>query len=398
MLLAGLIPAGAQESLLLTLRSIPDRVKKQNPDLAAARLQVNEAIARSKAAGRLSNPELEFEYEGTRGSSEASGSIGIVQKFPITSRLKLEKAVSLAEIAEAKIEIQDFERQLIGNAQQLLIEIQSIDKQRSLLNKQIANANELADFIKQAAEKGERSILDAGQARLEAAQLSNEIRQLKAEQAKLTGDIKTLLGLPVSARVKVADKLPAIETPQLAITPQNRADYQLAKQKELTSSQLIALERANRYEDIEAGIHGGLEKSQDHPDPYETETKIGLSITIPLPLWNKNEGAIEEAQARQIRSQKETVALEANIKQEATTAKEEMLEWAKLAREVQAELLPLAETQVEQLNEAYINGQTDLQSVLRSREQLLNLSSSLINATKEFHLARVRFLCALGKN
>ena len=46
----------AQESLIISLDSIEDRIQKQNPDLAAARKHIAEAKGRLDQSGRLSNP------------------------------------------------------------------------------------------------------------------------------------------------------------------------------------------------------------------------------------------------------------------------------------------------------------------------------------------------------
>ena len=70
------VPAqGASSGLIVTFDNIPQRVRRDNPDLAAARLRIQEAIARMQQAGHRSNPLLEggFARNGTReGSVEIS--------------------------------------------------------------------------------------------------------------------------------------------------------------------------------------------------------------------------------------------------------------------------------------------------------------------------------------
>ena len=128
-----------------------------------------------------------------------------------------------------------------------------------------------------------------------------------------------------------------------------------------------------------------------------TRASIGIGLRIPLPLWDKNEGNIEEADAHRKRRQKEVKALAHRIRHEATAAHREMLEWAKLAREISDTLLPLAEKQVQLTTKSYHEGQGDLQSTLRAREQLLKLSAARLNALRDFHLAKTRYEAALGK-
>jgi cobalt-zinc-cadmium efflux system outer membrane protein len=74
-----------------------------------------------------------------------------------------------------------------------------------------------------------------------------------------------------------------------------------------------------------------------------------------------------------------------------------MAEWLKMLREITDTLLPLAAEQASQAETAYRDGFTDLQAVLRAREQQLQLASSRIEALRNFHVARVRFEAAIAK-
>ena len=62
----------------------------------------------------------------------------------------------------------------------------------------------------------------------------------------------------------------------------------------------------------------------------------------------------------------------------------------------EAKLIPLANEQSELAEGAYRNGQGDLQSVLRAREQQLELSASRVEALRNFHHARIRFEAAIA--
>ena len=122
-----------------------------------------------------------------------------------------------------------------------------------------------------------------------------------------------------------------------------------------------------------------------------------LRFNIALPLWNKNEGAIQEAEAKKTRKEKEAVALGRGIRLEAEAARAEMEEWAKMIGEINGTLLPLADEQTKLAEAAYRNAQGEIQSVLRSREKRLQLAAARLDALREFHLARVRHETALAK-
>jgi cobalt-zinc-cadmium efflux system outer membrane protein len=148
---------------------------------------------------------------------------------------------------------------------------------------------------------------------------------------------------------------------------------------------------------VEGGIFAAAERAEDAPNGYDNEAIVGLRFKIPLPLRNKNEGAIQEAAARQQRKEMEAAALGRNIRLQADAARDEMRAWAEMIAEINSTLLPLADEQSALAETAYRSGQGEIQSVLRAREKRLQLAAARLDALREFHLARVRHDTALAQ-
>lgn len=392
------LPIHAESAVVVSLASVGNRIRAQNPELAAARLRIQEALGRMNQSGLLSNPELETGIEHNPNSSEGRFEIGFNQRFPLTKRLSLEKDVSLTELKAAEAEVREIERKITGMAHETIVKILATRQRRQLFNEQVGLSREFAEFLSDVALKGEGSALDAGQAKLEAASLAMEIRLLDASETALVGELKPLLGMRTGEAVSVGGTLTEPALPGTRVDPARRPDYQAAKLEVLAAGQSVALEQARRYEDVEAGIFIGAERTEDAPEGYGNDAMVGLRFKIPLPIWNKNEGAIQEAEARRQRKQIEVSAISRKIRLEAEAARAEMEEWAGMIREINETLLPLADEQSSQVEASFRNGQNDIQSVLRSREKRLQLASARLDALREFHLARVRHETALGNN
>lgn len=390
-------PLYAEPAVVVTLGGVGDRIRSQNPDLAAARLRIQEALGRMNQSGRLENPSLESAVEHNPRFNEGRIEVGISQKFPVTNRLRLEKEVSLTELKSAEAEVRDVERQLTGEARGIVVKLMAARERRALLRKQTEIADDFSDFLSEIAAKGEGSALDAGQAKLEAASLAMESRQLDATEASLAGELKPLLGMRPGESVAVSGSLPEPELPSAAVDPSRRPDYQAASLDAQAATQGVALEESRRYEDWEGGVFTGVERSEDAPDGFENEAIVGVQMKIPLPLWNKNEGAIQEAEARRTRKEMETAALARGIRLEADGALGEMRRWQDMIREINDVLLPLADEQTGFAETTFRDGQGEIQSVLRSREKRLQLALARLDAVREFHLARVRYETATGK-
>ena len=388
---------GEQALPIVTLDNVSHFVRKQNPDLAAARMLIKEASGRLAQSGRLSNPELQSSIEHNSRLREGRIEIGISQKFPITNRLQLEKDVSLSELEAAKAEVRETEHKLIGRSRELVVNLQASRERRKLLSELIGVSTEFAEFLNKAAEKGEGSTLDAGQAKLETAILSVEIPQLQAREAALMGELKPLLGMRISDPMYVGGDLGDPTLPTKDLKPAMRPDLKAATLTSQAASQQVELEKARRYADVEGGLFFAGERAEDAPGGYEDEAIIGFQFKIALPLWDKNEGAIQEAKARKKRKDLEVDALRRNINLAAQSTRDEMTKWKRLIEEIDETLLPLAEQQSKFAEEAYRNGQGEIQSVLRTREKRLQLAASKLDALKEFHLARVRHKTALGR-
>ncbi len=385
----------AQPVPIITLSHIPDLVRQQNPELAAARLKINEAIGRMHHAGRLENPELQVNPRYNATSTERGLEFAISQKFPITNRLTLEKQLGVTEVDSARMEIREVENQLMGEAQTTMIRVLAVRQRMNLLQQQSKLAEQLADHLSAAAKRGEASLLDAGQARLEAARVKTENRRIAAEEQQEISKLKPLLGMKPGEPLHISGSLPDLVLPTDA-NANKRPALEVARLAVLAAEQAAAIERTKRYGDLSAGVVVAAERNIDVPNRAEHEGIIGIQFSIPLPLWNKNEGNIEAAEARAERHRKEMLALHRNILLAAEGARAEMIEWAKLAADIDQSLLPQAMQQSTVAEQTWRAGQADLIGVFRSREQSLALAVTRVDALQNFHLARVRLATAWG--
>jgi cobalt-zinc-cadmium efflux system outer membrane protein len=390
-------PLRAEPALVITLSGVPERIRAQNPDLAAARLRIDEAVGRMKQSGRLSNPELQTSFEHNSRFREGKLEVGLSQRFPVTDRLRLEKGISVTRLKAAEAEVREVERQLIASAKTSVIEVLAIRQRRTLLQNRMELAAEFSEKLSAAASKGEASALDSASARLEAASLSASLRQLDASEAAAVGELKPLLGMQPGSSISIGGKLTPPMIPAVGVNPTLRPDFQAAILEIDAAKQGVDLEQARRYEDVEAGIFAAADRTEDAPNGYENEAIIGFSFRIPLPLWNKNEGAIEEARATHERRKLEASALAQNIRLEAESDRAQMIAWAKLVRELDETLIPLAEEQSKSADDAFAQAQTDIQTLFRSREKGLELDAARLDALRQFHLARVRHEAASGQ-
>ncbi|WP_395745527.1 TolC family protein [Prosthecobacter sp.] len=389
--------AGAASALTLSLPEVAQRVRSHHPSLKAARLAIAEAQGRQLGAGRLSNPTVNYDFQNQSRVSPQTGIVSFDQSFPLTRRLSLEKTLTSQLVKAAELEVRDVERKLIAEAQQQVVRLLTLTRQKDLRQQQTELAQKLADFAEGRARAGEVSPLDAKQVRLDSQRLRVEFRLLEAQGVSLLGQLKPMLGLRAEDPLTISGDLPPMVLPTVT-TWTLRPDYQLAQTKIMAAETDKNLARANRLQDVKMGLFASNEM-QDVPGTGRVRTGyFGFRFSLPLPFWNRNQGAIAEKTATADRARLERDALAIQINSESGTARKEMETNAAIVRETRENLLPLAAEQMDAMQKAYESGQADLQSVLRSRDQRLQLESSTLDALRDFHLARIRYEAAVGKH
>lgn len=382
-------------ALTLPLSGIAGRVRAHHPMLKAARVAIEEARGRQLGSGRLGNPTLGLDWRTESRIEPGSGLFSLEQAFPLTRRLSLEKKLTSQLVTAAELEVRDVERRLIAEARTAGVRLLALEKQRSLRQQQMELARKLSDFAKGRAAKGELSPLDAGQAQVDAQRLLLEGRRLENERISLLGALKPMLGVAPAGDFAITGGLPALVMP--GVTPwQRRADFQLAQTHSQAAQTDAELARAKRLQDVSVGLVGGPEQQNVAGVGMERTGFIGFRVSIPLPFWNRNQGEIAEKKATAERKRLETEALGRQIASEADTARREMQANADLVRETRDKLLPLVLEQTVKLEKAYESGQTDLLTVLRARDQRLQLEAAVLDAMRDFHLARIRYESATG--
>ncbi len=122
----------------------------------------------------------------------------------------------------------------------------------------------------------------------------------------------------------------------------NRPDYsRLLRSGDLGDAQL-KLAMAQRWDDIAVRVFLQRDSSVDEPVGIDRNTFAGLGVSIPLPLRNKNQQAIEEAKIDIEKARRARAAKMFSIHSELRRALQARLAAYKLASSARADALPLA--------------------------------------------------------
>ncbi len=370
----------------------------RNPDLAAARLTLVEAEGRVDQAGLLSNPSLETEIKPGLQAGQGNLKVGLEQRFPVTSRLRLEKGVSQRLLTAARAEVQDASRKLAEEVRSTVIRIAALQARMDLQESQIATNQVWAGQLSRQAAAGERPAYEADQLRMELAGLKLSRRKLGTERDDGLNHLRQLLALPPGSSLTVTEILkPAAAPGEAEVIVAQRGDFLAAQARLAAANTATDLARSRKWEDITVGVFGEWQRMEDIPAGLQDDQFIGVRVSVPLPFWNRQAGRIREAQAAAQREATTAESLANQIRIEADSARREMAASAETDAEITRELLPAAQAFEEQLRIQVSQGQDLWMQQTRAREKRFELEAAAIEARRDYHLARTRWLSATGQ-
>ncbi len=396
-----------------TLDELMQEALTGNRDLAAARAQVNVALGKLKQAGLWPNPRLELSNETDRpfaNQGEYTRSVGIAQDFPIAGRIGRAEDVARVDVARALTEINEAERRFLTDIATSFNDIVVLDQKIALRDRLIKIEGSLVTASTQRQKAGEVSELDVNAATLELQRSRQERIVLLGERAAAIKTLAGLVGLPGGARLTVDTRPPPlIPPPPLA----QLVDQAVSRRPDLRLLALAAdraqaeqvLATASAWEDWSVSLGGRRDKRVvDGAPPQRPGNAAILRLTIPLPLFNNNEGTRAAALAAEEAAGEQFAALQLRIENEVAGKYEQARQLLDALHAYTAQTLPLSRRGADLARDAYRQGQVPIAEVIQAerRENDLNTAYAdalalYLRATAELNAASVSYAALMTR-
>lgn len=377
-LLAALLPFSPIS--LAAPTSLSEAVKtafSNNPDLAAAQREIGIAEGERVQAGLIPNPVLSWETEDTRRATR-------------TETITLSQTLELGGKRGARIETARFGQSAADLALSRQADLLRADVTRAWFgalraDTALALAKEAQELARRGVEvaqgrvrAGKASPVEATRAQVQLVETDLGVKRAQTERANQYRALSRILGL---AEGEVT-ALPANTSPSPGLPPASSAlqamlgrstELQLAQTRMDQADAALSLEQRKRIPDVTLSLGSQYQAA-------ERERVNVIGVSVPLPLFDRNQGNVLSASRRADQSRDLRVAAELSLRSEAATALDQ---WSTAAVQIQGferDVLPAARQAVDAATRGFELGKFGYLEVLDAQRTLIGARTQYLDA------------------
>lgn len=375
----------------LSLEAAVDLALRANPALAAASREVAAAEGAVRQAGLLPNPELAAQVEDTRRQTRTAS---LLLNQPIELGGKRAARVRAAEAARevAALDLAATRAEIRAGVIGAFFDVLIAQERARLAGQSVALARRATAAAAKRVAAGQVSPVEETRARVaeagvavESAQAVSALRAARSRLAAFWGNpaphferAEGETALPDTAPfVDLADRLDA--APGL-----RRAAAEVARRRAV-----VELERARRIPDLTVSV--GVQRDEELG-----RNQAIVGVAMPLPLFDRNQGNLAAALAREDQARDELAATRIRLASEAAQAFERLDAARWEAETLAREALPGADQALAAATKGFELGKFDFLVVLDAQRTLFQARSQYLRALAEAHRARAELDRILG--
>jgi len=271
-----------------------------HPDLDVARAKWGVAQAGVITAGQRPNPGIGFlpQYNVNAVSGVSPWILGFTFDVPIETAGKRGYRITQAKYLSeaARLNIATAAWQTRSRLRESLLNLYAAEQAELLLKRQLATREDLVEQMERRLAVGEVSRPDVTVARLLRDQTRLSLSEARKQRAEARSQTANALGLAAEAIKRIDVSFSFLEKLPQEIAPEdlrrqallNRSDILSSLAAYAASESALQLQIGKQYPDLHLGP--GYEFSQG-------ENKWGIGVSLTLPVFNRNQGPIAEAEA-----------------------------------------------------------------------------------------------------
>lgn len=336
-----------------------------HPEMQVSRAKLALARAGVKTARQIPNPTFSMQPGAYPAHVAASTwAAEFIVNFVLEVAGKREKRTEMARnlVEAARQDVATAAWQVRGAVRSALLDLWAAERRRALVERRQAAQVQIVTLLERRFAAGDASALDVARERINLSQARLALRDSERQAADARARLASAVGVPVRALEAVSLSLGTFDNPvgvpegtELAANSLRRRALQertdvLGLLAEYEASQsYVRLQVAKQFPDVTLGPGYTYDQGFD---------LYSLSLNVELPIFNRNQGPIAEAEARRKEAGARFVALQAKVIGEIDRARAAYLAAARTVATADI-LLRDQERQRQRIERAFRLGETD---------------------------------------
>jgi len=392
----------------MALQQVVTYSLQNNGDLRSFREEKGIRDAGKTRAGLLPNPTLELEGETgalTGSSAENSVSIGVSQEFLLSG--KREKRLTLAEreLEMYRLQLADRERMLRAEVKTAFYDVILAQQRVSLAERAILLNRHLYEVAKERLAAGDIPELELNLVRVELARSEGSRISVADMLYQSRARLWALMGLPAGESPAVAGSPESVVAMNRTLVDlkrlaqENRPDLRALEAEKGRGELEIALARAEALPNLTAGVAVTRETTSleiGGVEGRDTAYTIGVKLSIPIPVLDRNQAGIQEARARRNGTESRLAAAGRTVDREVETAYASLLNADKVLSLYRIDIIPQFEENLELTREAYRLGEVGILPLFAEQGKFFEVNDSYLAALHDRQLALTKLESAVA--
>ncbi|MBU1710268.1 MAG: TolC family protein [Proteobacteria bacterium] len=392
--LRGQIPAESPPSETVDSISLDWAVEatlNQHPSLAATWYEIKARQGAALQAELSPNPAFFGEIEEFGGSGEVSGTavmssrIGISQEFLLGGKIAKRKRKAEASTRIASLEYGAKIMEIRALVEKRFLEVFTLQERLHLQSEHLDFIQKTHDVVMKRVKAGDASPLDLSRSQIELASARIGIDQIRNELEVARHALAGLWGArsPVFSSVSAQYKLDQNFTEQeLKEDLEQSPVWRLQEEQIVHAGAALDLAEAQRIPDIE--LEGGVQQFNESDDHA-----FFLGITIPLTLFDRNQGGIAEARAMKRKAHYEKESKFLALHMELQEAWQKLVSTRQAVQSLETEVLSIAQNAYESISKAYMSGEVDILRLLDAQRTWVEIRMVRLDLLHELESSRI---------
>jgi cobalt-zinc-cadmium efflux system outer membrane protein len=397
-------PPTLAESAMLTVDQAIETAIKNNPQIQATQARLGVSEAEVITAGTRLNPSVLSD----NGVAEKTYRLGVEQTIELGGKRKHRVAVAQAQRDTVKAEINTALMDLRSEVRRAYTALFNLQERQATLENILQVAQELVTIAQKREKAGDISTLDVLQTDILRVNAQNDLQTLSVELVHAKNRLNALLNQPLTSTVTLAPPNTAPQiTPSAKTLPATPGTLQgRVSETDMNLDDLIAQALAQRPEiqqnlrNIEASrLQASLAKANRIPnlslaagpdyvaEPGQKEVGVFIVGTFEIPLFNRQQGPIQEAIARQSQFKKEQAALKNRVTLEVNNAYNAFKANRERIKRYETALLPMSVAVTDKSRQAFQEGKTSILTPIQAQQAYMNARLGYLQALLDFQNA-----------